>query len=90
MTAPAEGALRILKLEPVDFCCGEVLAESQIWVLAEDRTGKRLSRRIPATKPRSWAFSQRFLPPVGSAHLNQNMPPVLRHRRHGLYTSFSK
>ena len=46
MTAPAEGALRILKLEPVDFCCGEVLAESQIWVLAEDR----LSRRIPATK----------------------------------------
>ena len=30
------------------------------------------------------------LPPVGSAHLNQNMPPVLRHRRHGLYTSFSK
>ena len=49
MTAPAEGALRILKLEPVDFCCGEVLAESQIWVLAEDRTGKRLSRRIPAT-----------------------------------------
>ena len=77
MTAPAEGALRILKLEPVDFCCGEVLAESQMWVLAEDRTGKRLSRR-------------RFLPPVGSAHLNQNMPPVLRHRRHGLYTSFSK
>ena len=76
MTAPAEGALRILKLEPVDFCCGEVLAESQMWVLAEDRTGKRLSRR--------------FLPPVGSAHLNQNMPPVLRHRRHGLYTSFSK
>lgn len=58
MTAPAEGALRILKLEPVDFCCGEVLAESQIWVLAEDRTGKRLSRRIPATRPRSWAFSQ--------------------------------
>ena len=50
MTAPAEGALRILKLEPVDFCCGEVLAESQMWVLAEDRTGKRLSRRIPATK----------------------------------------
>ena len=45
MTAPAEGALRILKLEPVDFCCGEVLAESQMWVLAEDRT-----RRIPATK----------------------------------------
>ena len=50
VTAPAEGALRILKLEPVDFCCGEVLAESQMWVLAEDRTGKRLSRRIPATK----------------------------------------
>ena len=86
MTAPAEGALRILKLEPVDFCCGEVLAESQIWVLAEDRTGKRLSRRIPATK----AAELGLLPPVGSAHLNQNMPPVLRHRRHGLYTSFSK
>ena len=33
---------------------------------------------------------RRFLPPVGSAHLNQNMPPVLRHRLHGLYTSFSK
>ena len=47
MTAPAEEALRILELEPVDFCCGEVLAESQVWVLAEDRTGKRLSRRIP-------------------------------------------
>lgn len=33
---------------------------------------------------------RRFLPPVGSAHLNQNMPPVPQHRRHGLYTSFSK
>ena len=74
VTAPAEGALRILELEPVDFCCGEVLAEPQVWVLAEDRTGRRLSRRIPA----------------GSAHLNQNMPPVLTHRRHWLYTSFSK
>ena len=50
MTAPAEGALRILKLEPVDFCCGEVLAESQIWVLAEVRTVKLLSLRIPSTK----------------------------------------
>ena len=88
MTAPAEGALRILKLEPVDFCCGEVLAESQMWVLAEDRTGKRLSRRIPATK--AGPSPRRFLPPVGSAHLNQNMPPVPQHRRHGLYTSFSK
>ena len=34
--------------------------------------------------------ARRFLPPVGSAHLNQNMPPVLTHRRHWLYTSFSK
>ena len=50
MTAPAEGALRILELEPVDFCCGEVLAEPQMWVLAEDRAGKRLSRRIPAAR----------------------------------------
>ena len=50
MTAPAEEALRILELEPVDFRCGEVLAESQVWVLAEDRTGKRLSRRIPAAR----------------------------------------
>lgn len=50
MTAPAEGALRILELEPVDFCCGGVLAESQVWVLAEDRTGRRLSRRIPAAR----------------------------------------
>ena len=50
MTAPAEGALRILELEPVGFCCGEVLAEPQVWVLAEDRTGRRLSRRIPAAR----------------------------------------
>ena len=50
MTAPAEGALRTLDLEPVDFCCGEVLAEPQVWVLAEDRTGRRLSRRIPAAR----------------------------------------
>ena len=50
MTAPAEEALRILELEPVDFCCGEVLAEPQVWVLAEDRTGKRLARRIPAAR----------------------------------------
>ena len=48
--APAEGRLRILALEPVEFCCGEVLAESQVWVLAEDRTGKRLSRRISAAR----------------------------------------
>ena len=50
MTAPAEGALRILHLEPVDFCCGEVLAEPQVWVLAEDQTGRRLSRRLPAAR----------------------------------------
>ena len=89
MTAPAEGALRILKLEPVDFCCGEVLAESQMWVLAEDR--KAPLPPDPSHQGRGAGPSpRRFLPPVGSAHLNQNMPPVLRHRRHGLYTSFSK
>ena len=44
------GILRVLALEPVEFCCGEVLAESQVWVLAEDRTGKRLSRRISAAR----------------------------------------
>ena len=48
--APAEDRLRILALEPVEFCCGEVLPEPQVWVLAEDRTGKRLSRRIPAAR----------------------------------------
>ena len=48
--AAPEGILRVLALEPVEFCCGEVLAESQVWVLAEDRTGKRLSRRIPAAR----------------------------------------
>ena len=48
--AAPEGILRVLALEPVEFCCGEVLAESQVWVLAEDRTGKRLARRIPAAR----------------------------------------
>ena len=48
--APAEDRLRILALEPVVFCCGEVLPEPQVWVLAEDRAGKRLSRRIPAAR----------------------------------------
>ena len=48
--AAPEGILRVLALEPVEFCCGEVLAESQVWVLAEDRTGRRLSRRIPAAR----------------------------------------
>ena len=32
--AAPEGILRVLALEPVEFCCGEVLAESQVWVLA--------------------------------------------------------
>ena len=50
MTAPAEEALRILELEPVDFCCGEVLAESQVWVLAEDRAGRRFSCRVPVSR----------------------------------------
>ena len=48
--AAPDGLLRVLALEPVEFCCGEVLAEPQVWVLAEDRTGKRLSRRIPAAR----------------------------------------
>ena len=48
--AAPEGILRVLALEPVEFCCGEVLAESQVCVLAEDRTGKRLSRRISAAR----------------------------------------
>ena len=48
--AAPDGLLRVLALEPVEFCCGEVLAESQVWVLAEDRTGKRLSRRISAAR----------------------------------------
>lgn len=48
--AAPEGILRVLALEPVEFCCGEVLAESQVWVLAEDRAGRRLSRRIPAAR----------------------------------------
>ena len=50
MTAPAEGALRILELEPEDFCCGEVLAEPQVWVLAEVRTGNHHSCRISAAR----------------------------------------
>ena len=50
MTAPAEEALRILELEPVDFCCGEVLAEPQVWVLAEDGAGRRFSCRISAAR----------------------------------------
>ena len=49
-SAPAEGRLRILALEPVVFCCGEVLPEPQVWVLAEDRTGKHLSCRISAAR----------------------------------------
>ncbi len=48
--APAEDRLRILALEPVVFCCGEVLPEPQVWVLAEDRTGKHLSCRISAAR----------------------------------------
>ena len=48
--AAPEGILRVLALEPVEFCCGEVLAEPQMWVLAEDRAGKRLSRRISAAR----------------------------------------
>ena len=50
MTAPAEGMLRILELEPVSFCCGEVLPEPQVWVLAEDRVGRRFSCRISAAR----------------------------------------
>ena len=48
--APAEGRLRILALEPVVFCCGEVLPEPQVWVLAEDGAGRRFSRRVPASR----------------------------------------
>ena len=48
--APAEDRLRILALEPVVFCCGEVLPEPQVWVLAEDRAGKCFSRRISAAR----------------------------------------
>ena len=83
VTAPAEGALRILQLEPVDFCCGEVLAEPQVWVLAEDRTRKAPLSPDPSRQSRGTGpCPRRSLPPVGSAHLNQNMPPVLMHRRH--------
>ena len=48
--AAPEGSLRVLALEPVEFCCGEVLPEPQVWVLAEDRTGKHLSCRISAAR----------------------------------------
>ena len=48
--APAEDRLRILALEPVEFCCGEVLPEPQVWVLAEDGAGRRFSRRVPASR----------------------------------------
>ena len=48
--AAPEGSLRVLALEPVEFCCGEVLPEPQVWVLAEDRAGRRLSCRIPAAR----------------------------------------
>ena len=48
--AAPEGILRVLALEPVEFCCGEVLPEPQVWVLAEDRAGRRLSCRIPAAR----------------------------------------
>ena len=48
--APAEGRLRILALEPVVFCCGEVLPEPQVWVLAEDGAGRRFSCRISAAR----------------------------------------
>ena len=48
--APAEGRLRILALEPVEFCCGEVLPEPQVWVLAEDRAGRPVSRRVTAAR----------------------------------------
>ena len=46
--APAEDRLRILALEPVVFCCGEVLPEPQVWVLAEDGAGRRFSCRVRA------------------------------------------
>ena len=48
--APAEDRLRILALEPVEFCCGEVLPEPQVWVLAEDRAGRRFSCRVPVSR----------------------------------------
>ena len=48
--APAEDCLRILALEPVEFCCGEVLPEPQVWVLAEDGAGRRFSRRVLASR----------------------------------------
>ena len=50
MIPGGDGALRILALEIVDFCCGEVLAEPQVWVLAEGRRGRRVSRRITAAR----------------------------------------
>lgn len=46
----AESGLRILALEPVDFCCGEVLPEPQVWVLAEGQSGRRLSCRVSAAR----------------------------------------
>ena len=48
MTAPEPA--RILRLEPVDFCCGQVLNRPQVWVLAEDAAGRRISRRISAAR----------------------------------------
>ena len=48
--APAEDRLRILALEPVEFCCGEVLPEPEVWVLAEDRAGRRFSCRVPVSR----------------------------------------
>ena len=48
--APAEDRLRILALEPVVFCCGEVLPAPQVWVLAEDRAGRRFSCRVPVSR----------------------------------------
>ena len=48
--AAPEDSLRILRLEAVDFCCGEVLPEPQVWVLAEDRVGRRFSCRISAAR----------------------------------------
>ena len=48
--APGDVLLRVLALEPVEFCCGEVLAEPQVWVLAEDQTGSSFSRRISAAR----------------------------------------
>ena len=48
--APAQDRLRILALEPVVFCCGEVLPEPQVWVLAEDRAGWRFSCRVPVSR----------------------------------------